>query len=1133
MAHVRVMFAEEEQAIAGRAPDSYVSLAANHKGKPGETSRRKAMGSKAAPAMTARLLIMISKPPEMTGRKAMGANVLSTMPARPPDTLHPTICKERKINMRKTLKKCLARLLALTVVASMTCSYVFAASFDDLQAAIDGSDKPEVSAPADSLPADKTPEPDPEPDGGSDDSSVPSEPSTPGESDQSGSTDGADSGDSSNTDNSGETAGTPTEGSETSDGTQGTEGGEVNNDNTTSEDGNGEGTEPTEPEDTEPPADTEPPVEPSETPADTESNEGNGENPAGGQPAEGDQTVKAPEEPVKTPEEPKKPENGSVVGNIDGNTQYGYGWTQDEDGKWTYSIVTWDVKGDNDVTDRYIQLRDDVTHSSSDKAGSITIGNTPSGGKIILDLFGHSVTGNGKDNVVKVDSGNLTLNDSKGGGTITGGTTGVYLQNGSSFTMEGGTISGNTTGSNGGGVYVGKDSTFNMKDGEISGNTVKDYMYKDKHYEADGGGVLVEGGTFNMSGGTITNNSAIGGNGGGVAVKDYYDSGKFAGHSTFNMTGGTISNNHADTGNPNSQNEPIGQGGGVYVGHGAGFNLNGGTISGNTADEGGGIFTEGADSPRYYDGKVQDWSIKLPNGTFNMSDGTVLGNTANIGEGGGIYIQGKGTITAGHILNNVTLTERDLGGGGIYIENGGELKLYNAIITDNKADGLGGGLAACVHGKTVVYVKNGAAIWENTANGEAASKGYNGNGTKIDGNDLWKDNQGFKDGAQDIFTASDAKQTDWSTNEYGKPGVVIGPQMLGGGDANWVGWKFIYDEKGNLETVNGKVACVQVTKDEDGNLVYADRLLGVTAEPDAETIEAAKAAARAATGGVWIEGNYSKTHGGGIANNGLLIIGEDVFEYDDPDDPEGTKTLTKDENAPAATPDRDLKDGEFKFVLTDKAGNPIYTGTNNADGDIVIKFPEGYFLDKETGDHEFYITEVNDGAENIIYDGTKYKVVVTVSKDDIEDKFEIGKGEPITGTRVTAKMVIYKVTYDKNGDEVLSELGDDKMTFNNKYTSTPVRDEPGGDDDDDDDDEPDNPPPENPPEDPTVDVPEPEVPLANLPEEPEIEIPEEEVPLAESPQTGDGSHTALWAALSGFSLLGMLAMVLGKKRDEL
>ena len=44
-------------------------------------------------AMTARLLIIISKPLEMAGRKAKGAKVLgkrdNTMPARPPDTLHP------------------------------------------------------------------------------------------------------------------------------------------------------------------------------------------------------------------------------------------------------------------------------------------------------------------------------------------------------------------------------------------------------------------------------------------------------------------------------------------------------------------------------------------------------------------------------------------------------------------------------------------------------------------------------------------------------------------------------------------------------------------------------------------------------------------------------------------------------------------------------------------------------------------------------------------------------------------------------------------------------------------------------------------------------------------------------------
>lgn len=48
MAQARVMFAEEERTHLGRAPDSYVSLAANHKGKPRETVGRKVMGSNAA-----------------------------------------------------------------------------------------------------------------------------------------------------------------------------------------------------------------------------------------------------------------------------------------------------------------------------------------------------------------------------------------------------------------------------------------------------------------------------------------------------------------------------------------------------------------------------------------------------------------------------------------------------------------------------------------------------------------------------------------------------------------------------------------------------------------------------------------------------------------------------------------------------------------------------------------------------------------------------------------------------------------------------------------------------------------------------------------------------------------------------
>ena len=83
-------------------------------------------------------------------------------------------------------------------------------------------------------------------------------------------------------------------------------------------------------------------------------------------------------------------------------------------------------------------------------------------------------------------------------------------------------------------------------------------------------------------------------------------------------------------------------------------------------------------------------------------------------------------------------------------------------------------------------------------------------------------------------------------------------------------------------------------------------------------------------------------------------------------------------------------------------------------------------------------------------------------------------------------------------------------------------------------------PDENPP---LVEVPDEEPPLVDQPdvqipdeEPPLVEIPEEEPPLAETPldptpTTGDNSRTGLWAALCGFSLFGMLAL-LGKKRED-
>jgi hypothetical protein len=77
----------------------------------------------------------------------------------------------------------------------------------------------------------------------------------------------------------------------------------------------------------------------------------------------------------------------------------------------------------------------------------------------------------------------------------------VYMGDGT-FTMTGGTISGNTADS---GVFV-NGGMFTMSGGTISGNTSP----------IAGGGVFVNGGTFRMSGGTISGNTAF--SGGGVYV---------------------------------------------------------------------------------------------------------------------------------------------------------------------------------------------------------------------------------------------------------------------------------------------------------------------------------------------------------------------------------------------------------------------------------------------------------------------------------------------------------------------------------------------------------------------------------------------------------------------------------------
>jgi hypothetical protein len=157
----------------------------------------------------------------------------------------------------------------------------------------------------------------------------------------------------------------------------------------------------------------------------------------------------------------------------------------------------------------------------------------------------------------------------------------VRIETGGTFAMSGGTISGNESDLNASGVF--NKGTFTMSGGTISGNTATSHW---------GGGVYNYAGNFTMLGGTISGNKTIG-YGGGV-----YNNG------TFTMSGGgTISENTAAI-----------HGGGVY--NLETFMMSGGTIRENIADYdgGGGVYNRG---------------------TFMMSGGIIWGNESQYG--GGVF----------------------------------------------------------------------------------------------------------------------------------------------------------------------------------------------------------------------------------------------------------------------------------------------------------------------------------------------------------------------------------------------------------------------------------------------------------------------------------------------------------------
>ena len=119
--------------------------------------------------------------------------------------------------------------------------------------------------------------------------------------------------------------------------------------------------------------------------------------------------------------------------------------------------------------------------------------------------------------------------------------------------------------------------------------------------------------TFNMYGGSITNNAATNGDGGG-GVHNLFG--------TFTMYGGSITGNSADT--------RCG-GGGVYLARMGEFVMKGGEITGNTAKNGGGVYT----------------AVNGNTGLTVSGDAAITGNSNTAGKDENVYLVSGKTIEIG------------------------------------------------------------------------------------------------------------------------------------------------------------------------------------------------------------------------------------------------------------------------------------------------------------------------------------------------------------------------------------------------------------------------------------------------------------------------------------------------------
>lgn len=633
-----------------------------------------------------------------------------------------------------------------------------------------------------------------------------------------------------------------------------------------------------------------------------------------------------------------------------------------------------------------------------------------SAGKIVSSSTG--------DNVINVTGGTLNL---EGGVISSNGSHAVVLDtnNGGTMNMSGGLIKGKNGTADGAGIYMGSGN-LNMSGGYIAGgasnkgggiymnsgtiNLTDDAVIAANKATSNGagGGIYVNSGVLNLHGGTVASNWVDSGddsNGGGIYVKS----------GIISMTDGYVTNNSQYGGRNDATSR---NGGGGIAFKEAQMYMSGGYITGNYADEAGGGVYAGF------------WHAGAG---FVMSGGTVASNYAQNGEGGGIRISGgtEGVVSGPsgstvYITNNTTMTTKDWGGGGIMVQTDGTFNIMDVLITNNHAQGFGGGVASCPTGGVDAVSDKGAAIFDNTADCSVVRPP---DGVKNYDREFKSSYETYGGGGG--FNPNTDVQDYFCTNQQDANEL-----MLGGGRENWTGPG---KNPGDRTNMPWNIL--------DGNTNHP--VMALTAYPTDAHKDAAMAAAS-----VIISGNWSHTHGGGITTNGTLDMGKTTTTENDT-----SLTISATKQVMKAAGDVQTTGlPTFEFVLLNKkpTWNPATKQFDYADTEVLqTKTNDG------NGKIEFGAINYNIAAYYTYYLIEKPTTTVEGTYEQDPTLYTIGvmvKSTTTTsGTTKTTTYTIEKVELklEQNGVSIgskagnLVDLGDNKKsitltdlngktTFNNK-----------------------------------------------------------------------------------------------------